>query len=206
MLARFVQVSPEELADLVADPSAVPDLVEEADDLPVGMLTLSDTQLADATGGTHGSALLELMVRRGLVPSDDEPGDMLETAERRTLSLDKAWHGIHYLLSGRPEPHLDRWGRVILGGTEIGEDDFGYGPARYFDADEVAEISADLGRPELEAELEDRFDPTRMTALAIYPGGWRSGDCEWVLDGFRQLRGFLADASARGAAVVTCLV
>lgn len=170
MLARFVQVSSAELADLVADPSGIP------------------------------------LSRSGLVPSDGEPGDTFVTDGRRTLSLDRAWHGVHYLLSGSPEPHSGRWGRVILGGTDIGDDDFGFGPARYFDADEVAEISADLGRPELEAELEDRFDPTRMTALAIYPGGWDTGDRDWLLDGFRQLRGFLADASGRGAAVVTCLV
>ena len=55
------------------------------------------------------------------------------------IDVDKAWHGIHYLLAG------DTWGgdpplaNVVLGGTAIG-DDVGYGPARYLTADEVRAI------------------------------------------------------------------
>jgi len=48
----------------------------------------------------------------------------------KSLDIDKAWHSIHFLLTGAA------WEAdgLIFGGTEIGEDgdDWGYGPPRGF--------------------------------------------------------------------------
>jgi hypothetical protein len=95
-----------------------------------------------------------------------------------------------------------------MGGTDLGDDNegfSGYGPARYFTAAEVAEISSALSRPELEAEIAARFDASRMSKLGIYPG-WQDSDADWVMDAFRRLRDFYTDAARKGHAVVTCLV
>jgi hypothetical protein len=50
-----------------------------------------------------------------------------------------------------------------------------------------------------------RFDPVKMTTLGIYPGGWKAGDVDWLMEEFRRLRQFYADASAGNLAVVANL-
>src|SRR5579883_1621338 len=39
--------------------------------------------------------------------------------QRPALSLDKAWHGVHYLLSGAMEPGASLESQAVLGGTDI---------------------------------------------------------------------------------------
>jgi hypothetical protein len=70
------------------------------------------------------------------------------------VSLDKAWHGVHYLLCGEVEPGPALLSQTVLGGVELGENEgfSGYGPPRYFTPAQVAELSQVLNRPELETE------------------------------------------------------
>jgi len=98
----------------------------------------------------------------------------------------------------------------VLGGVELGDDPegfSGYGPARYFRAAQVRELSEELRRAEVESEAVARFDPAKMSQLQIYPG-WRGGeqDKEWLMDAFRRLRDFYSSAAAQGRAIITCLV
>jgi len=130
--------------------------------------------------------------------------------KREVLSLDKAWHGVHYLLTGAPEPGPGLLSQAVLGGVELGDDPegfSGYGPARYFRAAEVRELSQELGRAEVESKAAGRFDASRMSELEIYPG-WSDGeqDKRWLMDAFRRLRDFYSSAAKQGRAVVTCLV
>jgi uncharacterized protein DUF1877 len=126
-------------------------------------------------------------------------------APAKSLSLEKDWHAIHYLLSGAVEPGATLLSQAILGGTEIGDDDLGYGPARYFDPKQAADIAREMARADLEAEMRSRFDPARMAAAKIYPGGWKADEIEMLIEQFRALRDFFADAGAHGRAVITCL-
>ncbi len=121
-----------------------------------------------------------------------------------SISIDKAWHGVHYLLCGKIDSGADLASQAIMGGTEIG-DDLGYGPARYFDADKVAEIAREVTRADLEAEMTARFDPAQMAKLGIYPSQFLAADREWLMDAFRLLRQFYVDAGAANLAVVTCI-
>jgi len=123
------------------------------------------------------------------------------------LSLDKAWHGVHYVLSGTVEPNGSLLGQAVLGGTETGEDFSGNGPARLFTPAHVAELAEALADPQVEQDVTGRFDPQRMRELSIYPFGWdEPGERGWVLHALRDLRGFYAGAAAHGNAVATCLV
>jgi len=162
--------------------------------------------------GEGGDTLVKLMVERGRVlaaaaglnqPPASGTGAQ-SSGKGASISLDKAWHGVHYLLCGRAEPGSDLASQAVMGGTEIGED-LGYGPARYFDAAKVAQIARELSRPNLEAEMTARWDRDRMTALGIYPAGFEPDDDKWLMDAFRQLRQFYVDASAANLAVVTCI-
>ena len=120
------------------------------------------------------------------------------------ISLDKAWHGLHYLLCGAAEPTPGPLGQAVFGGDEIG-DDMGYGPARCFTAAKTSEIAQALQAPGLESALRGRFDPNAMEQLGLYPGGWHHEGPDWLIDAFRTLRDFYAAASADGQAVVTAI-
>ena len=126
---------------------------------------------------------------------------------RAVLSLDKAWHGVHYVLCGEVEAGGALLSQIVLGGKELGDDEgfSGYGPPRYFTPAQVADLSRALGRPELEPEAAGRFDAGRMSELGIYPG-WQAGDLEWVMGSFRRLRDFYSNAAGQRRAIVTCLV
>ena len=132
---------------------------------------------------------------------------MSSAPERAVLSLEKAWHGVHYVLCGEIEPGESLLSQAVLGGVELGDDEgfSGYGPPRYFTAAQVAELGQALSRPELEAEAAARFDAERMSQLGIYPG-WQPSHAEWVMDGLRRLRDFYSDAAKKRQAIVTCLV
>lgn len=153
--------------------------------------------------GDGGEAVFALMQQRMGGRGGGRP-----TGAHDELSLDKAWHGVHYVLSGTVEPDESLLSRAVLGGTEIGEDFSGYGPARCFTVEQVADLAAALRSPETEREAEARFDPQRMNELQIYPFGWdeEPGARDWILDSFRELRDFYRRAATDGRAVVTCLV
>ena len=238
MSATFVQVDAPDLARLEGDPSLAetlfmgdvaailpPAFVNLAATMQERMRTMGPQSMAEqlsrldprmrrdmeerlgrlssafAAGG-GGDAILKLMEqRRG-------NRGTVGVASRAVLSLDKAWHGVHYLLCGEAEPGPALLSQLVLGGTVLGADDegfSGYGPPRGFASPQVAELSQALNQPEMESEAAARFDPRRMSELKIYPG-WRASDREWVLDAFRRLRGFYADAANQGRAMVTCLV
>jgi hypothetical protein len=122
-----------------------------------------------------------------------------------SLSLEKDWHAIHFLICGAAEPGKSLLSQVVLGGTEIGDDDLGYGPARYFDTKQTADIAVELGRQTLEDEMRARFDPAKMAAEGLYPGGWEPDEIDHLIKEFQKLRDFFADASAHGRIVVTCI-
>jgi len=163
--------------------------------------------------GEGGDTLPKLMAERGRVLAaaaglsnrPPAPGGSAQASGKgASISLDKAWHGVHYLLCGKVQPGTDLASQVVMGGTEIGED-LGYGPARYFEADKVAEIARELSRPNLEAEMTARRDPDQMATLGIYPGQFEPDDEQWLMNAFRELRQFYVGASSANLAVVTCL-
>ena len=88
----------------------------------------------------------------------------------RNLPLEKSWHGLHFALTGEcweGEPSLNF---LLAEGTPVGED-FGYGPARLFDAAAVAEIHRALERF-TDADFQRGFDLERMAAEEVYPAIW----------------------------------
>ena len=153
--------------------------------------------------GDGGDAIFALLQQR-LGARSSEP----LAGVHEVLSLDKAWHGLHYLLSGTAElePSDDVASRAVLGGVEIGDDFSGYGPARVFHAEDVAQLAQALGDSRVALEAAARYDAERMTELQIYPFGWDDDDREWLLSSLRELRRFYVDAAAHGRGVVTCLV
>ena len=235
MLATFIAVDPELLARLNGDPSLAERLFtpEAAAAPPAGFDTETMRALIQARGpqllagalemhpqlrghieqrlglsqdalrrGEGGDAVLRLMQERLGARPPAEP----VAGRHDELEIDKAWHGLHYILTGEAREAEGTLGQAVLGGIEVGNDFAGYGPARILDADLVAELAGALAAPDLEQEAAARYDPARMNELDIYPFGWDSPGLEWLLAALADLRGFYAGAAAHGRAAVTCLV
>lgn len=149
----------------------------------------------------------------GLGPPDPPPPEVapleLGPGEGESVDLDKAWHGIHFLLTGTAwegAPPLDF---LAKGGREVGDLEVGYGAARSLTAAEVAAAAAALaGLPD--AVLRERYDPKAMAALELYPDIWdrnRPDDDprEYLMESVTVLRGFLDRTRDRGLGLLVHL-
>ena len=128
-----------------------------------------------------------------------QPGDVDGLGE--LVRVDKAWHGLHFLLTGSAKSTKGDLGQAILGGTEVGPD-LGYGPARWLDVTQVQRIAQALVAftPN---DARTRYDPGALEKAQVYPGDW--GDPEnlgWLLDALESVRSFYTGVAARGNAVV----
>ena len=238
MNAIFVQVEDAEIARFEADPDSVETLFADQALPAAGLLNMTAVmqdriramgpqtiaatlsrlpeplrqQLEASLGrttaamaaGEGGDDILQLMEKQ--LARRAAPGG----GKREVLSLEKAWHGVHYLLAGTPESGPELRSQAVLGGVQLGDDPegfSGYGPARYFRAAQVRELSEELRRPEVEAEAAARFDSAKMSELRIYPG-WRAGDQDkqWLMDALQRLRDFYSSAATQGRGLITSLV
>jgi hypothetical protein len=152
--------------------------------------------------GANKTLLLQLAARE--LARQNRQAARMPPAPRHCISLDKAWHGLHYLLCGMVGPTSDPLGQAVCGGEGIGRDK-GYGPARCFPATQVVEIARALQARGLEAILARRFDTADMTQMGVYPGAWEEDDRGWLIEAFRDLRAFYAEASGASHAVVTVI-
>lgn len=124
----------------------------------------------------------------------------LELTEWEGVSqdLDKAWHGIHYLLTmseWEGDPPLNF---LLKGGRAVPGIDVGYGMARIFSTQEVRSIHTAIAAIDDEF-LRGRFDPAKMTELEIYPQIWdrdpsEDDTLEYCLEYSQTLKQFLSDS------------
>jgi hypothetical protein len=127
---------------------------------------------------------------------------VLSVGEGEVVDLDKAWHGIHYLLTGTAwegDPPLNF---LVKGGREVGDEEIGLGPARTLTPLETREIASALAALSDEA-VRARFSPTEMMRLEIYPAIWDRDPAEddtlgYLMDYLGQLRTALESVVARG--------
>lgn len=119
--------------------------------------------------------------------------------------VDKAWHGIHFLLTGTAWEGEGPASFLVQGGREVGDEDVGYGPARAFGPAETKAVSAALEALPAEA-LRGRFDAKRMTELDIYPTViWeRDGQesLDYLIQHYEGLRQMLRSAAADGMGMI----
>jgi len=118
------------------------------------------------------------------------PSCLNDVSGSMQISLDKAWHGLHFLFSGSSAPGSLPASFLLAGGSDIGFDSRIVlpGEALQFGAF-VASLGLDL--------LRARFDPAAMERLDVYPSViWkRDGQegLEWLLEFHDRLPGFFRD-------------
>ena len=125
------------------------------------------------------------------------------SAEDMHLEIDKSWHAIHFLLTGSVWEGALPLRNAVLGGVPLGEQDVGYGPARYLtpaEAQAVAEALKAIPAKDLMA----RYDADALVDAEIYPQIWDEGEQarEYIQYYYEQLVTFFAQAAAAGDAVL----
>ena len=127
-----------------------------------------------------------------------------ESEPENYVDVDKAWHGIHYLLTGESGGGQEPLSLAIFGGVEFGPE-VGIGSARFLTSIQVAELANALDAIPIET-LAARFNPKDMEQKEIYPDViWvrdNRESLEYLLENYQQLLSFYRDAAVRGDAVV----
>ncbi|HLJ93199.1 MAG TPA: YfbM family protein [Gemmataceae bacterium] len=130
----------------------------------------------------------------------------LERGQMPSVHLEKAWHGLHFLLTGSAGESGVPLGFLLEGGQEVGEDD-GYGAPRLFQPGEVQQINAALA-PISDDKLWGRFDAELMEAENIYPCIWDEEEEELrdeYLTYFHELKKVVAQAAEGGMGLLVTL-
>ncbi len=86
--------------------------------------------------------------------------------EDRAFRLEKAFHALHWLLTGQVWGGDPPLANAVLGGTEYGPD-LGYGKARYLYPEEVAQVAQAMQSLDFESAMR-RWDAKAMKKAKIY--------------------------------------
>jgi hypothetical protein len=132
-------------------------------------------------------------------------GQMLAAAP--SMSLEKAWHGLHYLLTGSAWEGEEPLNFLLAGGETLGDADEEDGPPRLLKPDEVRQLDDALQRIS-DDDLWSRFDAEQMEADEIYPGIWDEDEAdlrEEYLMYFGQLKSLVHQARDKGQGLVVSI-
>lgn len=129
---------------------------------------------------------------------------LLEQRDPRRLDLEKDWHTVGYLLTGRSdivEQHDDQnlLYSAILGGRET-KATTGYGPVRFYDARIVSGTASALHAVNGQ-EIAKRFDPARMSKLDIYAAP-EEGEREAIFEVLNNFFAFFTAAANAGEEII----
>jgi hypothetical protein len=150
--------------------------------------------------------LVELCANPGSITTFLYAADRSKLSRDRRLDVDKTWHAIHFLLNGEPWTGNGVLANAVLGGTELGTEDVGYGPARTLTAEDVRAVAAELDAIPAD-ELLERFDAEAMNDAEIYPQGWSDydEDREYIKSHYLLLVEFFRRAAEEGDGLVLYL-
>lgn len=130
---------------------------------------------------------------------------LLQRGSANRVSLEKAWHGLHYMLTGEVWEGDGPLAFLLAGGENIGEDE--ESPVRRFTPEETTQIHLALSTVSDDL-LWSRFDAAQMEELQIYPGIWDEAEDdlkEEYLDYFHQLKMIVAAAVQSGQGLLVSL-
>jgi hypothetical protein len=227
MVAKFYQITPEQLAEFLRRPAAAydytlapffenPTSVEWAENvlaelrqktaaLPVGVRAQVERVAAQLKSKSQVSKGPQLVKPKS--EPETEPG-------RRVFSLEKDWHVLHFALNGTHDGGTGPLADAILGGHEVpdteGVTSFGTvssNPLHYLDSAEVSRVAAAL----LEVDpnqLLSKLDFADAQKKEIYL--WHTLDdmanWEYLPELFRTFRDFYTEAARSGNCMLLSIV
>lgn len=120
------------------------------------------------------------------------------------LSIDKAWHAIHFILSGKVwDCTEDPLSKMILSGNIINDEDIGYGPAMLITTEEVHNINNAL-KTVSEDWFRKRFSVSDMLANSIYSVSYNEDEelFNYIYSLFRHAVAFFKDAEINNQCIL----
>ena len=122
---------------------------------------------------------------------------------REGLVLKKAWHAIHFVLTGSRLGGDEPLNFLVSEGTPVGEVDVGYGPARVLSSRQVQALATALAAVEPE-DVAARVDLRKLDEEVIYPGNWqRNGmGVDHVVGSYREMRNMIVRLADQGLGMV----
>jgi hypothetical protein len=123
--------------------------------------------------------------------------------EPREFDVDKAWQGIHFLLTGSDWEGTGPLAFILHGGTEIPQE-LGYGPPHGFTAAEVKTIAEAL-QPITSEALFERGSVEEFRKNSIYPEIWAESKIDsigYVTTNFADLKKFVQETADANAALI----
>jgi hypothetical protein len=121
--------------------------------------------------------------------------------------LEKAWHGLHFVFTGRSDEAPPPLGYLLSGGEEVGED-LGYGAARLLNGAEVKAFRDALHAIDARA-FDARFDVAALARHDVYPSIWDEDRDELLEEYemyFEQLKSDLDRVVAAGEYLLIAIV
>jgi hypothetical protein len=130
------------------------------------------------------------------------------TPGAKSLALRKAWHGLHFTLTGEAWEGKSPLSFLVCGGKEVAaegdEEDEAYVPPRVLSPAFVRRLGKALAVITPQA-FAGRFDPVRLSEAGVYPRIWDEppGDLLREYQGaFESVRRFVLACAERGDAIV----
>ena len=198
MTCSLYRATETEIEQLISDPSAIAGFLE------------ADDRTGPPVRVVRPKGLLGLVLRlfpitiTEVAPGPAESTSVAVVDPDRSIDLDKAWHGLHFLFTGTADEGEEPACYLLRGGADLDDE----GQARALRPQEVQRFATFLGTL-TPAELAPRYNPERMTRLEIYPDRiWKRATSpgespqEWLLESFSALQQFVSRAAADGHGVV----
>lgn len=138
----------------------------------------------------------------GLLQEPKRFQDLVEDEGRKT-DIDKAWHGLYFLLTGESDlSEIDRQslGKAVFGGDVINQET----GIAYLTPAEVEDSSTRLPYIERDA-LEARYDVAVMNEQEVYPfeSKWGLEEEPYLFEQFDELKRIFEQATRHKEALIT---
>ena len=205
MIGHVRQITPSELQRLQRQPETVKrflhgKVLANAGNIRSALARVSQLARQARSSGATDPAERE-KTRTEIIQELQSAGVKLpgEGADDEGLSLEKSWHSLHYLLTGKTEEAPPPLGNAILGGSPLGGD-LGYGPARFLSPEQVREVAAALSEVTPQ-DLAQHFDLDAMSAATVYACA-DEDELEMAQHYFEKLMQYYADAAAKNNAML----
>lgn len=127
--------------------------------------------------------------------------------EHNLCCIDKAWHAIHYTLTGKIWEFSkdDILSQLVMGGVPVNDEDTGYGPMRLLDKDIVSQLAEALEEWN-ETAFRKKFNLKDMAENDIYPIMAEVEDeqfFQYVWISLDALKKFFNDAVQKNQSIIT---
>jgi len=198
MCLALCTLGDENIRKVLADPPLV-----------LKVIAPDDPEMYEEARKESSPGLFAKLFGKEKTPGEPHPDLAIAKGEVADADLDKAWHGIHYMLTQSAWEGEAPLNFLVVGGRPVGDIEVGYGPARAFSAEEVRAIHMAL-KPIDRLSLKARFNPEEMMKLDIYPTIWDRDPAEddafdYCAENFDTLKGFVEDAAYRQVGLIVYL-